>query len=170
MTIRKYSSRSQQTTLSAPITSADLVMTVGSGSSLMVATVPNGQTFTVVIDPDTALEEIVDVTNWSSGNTLTIARGIDGSSAIGHSAGAVVKHMAIGRDYRESNEHSENITTAHGITLENIVQKNATQTLTAKTLTTPTITTPAITGGTISGAAITSVASPTSGGDAANKT
>ena len=78
MTTRKYSSRSQQTTLSSPITDADLTMTVGSAASLLVATVPNGQTFSLVIDPDSASEEIVDVTNWSSGNTITIARSIDG--------------------------------------------------------------------------------------------
>ena len=116
MTTRKYSSRSQQTTLSAPITSSATTMTVVSGSSLVVATVPNGQTFTVVIDPDTALEEIVDVTNWSSGNTLTIERGLDGSSGIAHSAGAVVKHMAIGRDYREANTHIEGNLAGHTAT------------------------------------------------------
>jgi len=131
MTTRKYSSRSQQTTLSAPITSTATTMTVGSGSSLIVATVPNTQTFTVVIDPDTALEEIVDVTNWSSGNTLTIARGIDGSSGIAHSAGAVVKHMAIGRDYREANEHIENVTSAHGLTTANVVSTTDTGTVTS---------------------------------------
>ena len=53
-----------------------------------------GETFTVVIDPDTALEEIVDVTAVST-NTLTITRGIDGSSGQAHSAGAVVRHKAI---------------------------------------------------------------------------
>jgi hypothetical protein len=132
MTTRKYSSRSQQTTLSSPITDADLTMTVGSAASLIVATVPNGQTFTIVIDPDTALEEIVDVTNWSSGNTLTIARGIDGSSAVSHSAGAVVRHMAIGRDYREANTHIE-ATTGHGATGA-VVGTTNTQTLTNKTI------------------------------------
>jgi len=131
MTTRKYSSRSQQTTLSAPITSSATTMTVGSGSSLVVATVPNGQTFTVVIDPDTALEEIVDVTNWSSGNTLTIARGVDGSSGIAHSAGAVVKHMAIGRDYTEANQHIENVTSAHGLTTANVVSTTDTGTVTS---------------------------------------
>jgi hypothetical protein len=164
MTTRKYSSRSQQTTLSSPITDADLTMTVGSASSLIVATVPNGQTFTVVIDPDTASEEIVDVTNWSSGNTLTIARNIDGSNAVSHSAGAVVRHMAIGRDYREANTHIE-ATTGHGATgavvgttntqvLTNKDLSSATNTLStsvvtltgAQTLTNKNLTSPTITG------------------------
>jgi hypothetical protein len=151
MTTRKYSSRSQQTTLSSPITDADLTMTVGSAASLLVSTVPSGQTFTIVIDPDTALEEIVDVTNWSSGNTLTIARGIDGSSAVSHSAGAVVRHMAIGRDYREANTHIENTTTAHGLTIADVITTTNTKTLTNKTLTSPTITGTGAIAGTFTG-------------------
>jgi hypothetical protein len=129
MTIRKYSSRSQQTTLSAALTSNGTSATVVSGTSLLGgATISAGETFTVVIDPDTALEEIVDVTAVST-NTLTITRGIDGSSGVAHSAGAVVRHMAIGRDYREANQHIENTTTAHGITLANIVQTGSTGTV-----------------------------------------
>jgi hypothetical protein len=161
MTTRKYSSRSQQTTLSAPITSSATTMTVGSGSSLVVSTVPNGQTFTVVIDPDTALEEIVDVTDWASGNTLTIARGIDGSSPIAHSAGAVVKHMAIGRDYRDANEHAENTTTAHGLTLANVTLSSgtgnvSTQMLASNAVTTAKITDANVTTAKIADSAITS--------------
>jgi hypothetical protein len=145
MTTRKYSSRAQQTTLSSSITSGDTTMTVGSGANLMGGKTPAvGQTYTVVIDPDTALEEIVDVSNYASGNTLTIARGIDGSTGVAHSAGAVIRHMVVGRDLQETNDHTENVTTAHGITLSNLVTLTGTQTLTNKTLTSPTLTTPAL--------------------------
>lgn len=130
MTVRKYQSRSQKTALASALAAGATSMTVNSGSLLVVSTIPSGATFAVVIDPDTSLEEIVEVINWSSGNTLTINRGIDGSSDIGHSAGAVVRHMAIGRDHREANDHSENITTAHGITLANIVKTTDTGTVT----------------------------------------
>jgi len=143
MTTRKYSSRAQQTTLSSPITSGDVTMTVGSGSNLMGGKTPAvGETYTVVIDPDTALEEIVDVSNYTSGNTLTIARGIDGSTGVAHSAGAIVRHMVIGRDLSESNTHIE-ATTGHGATGA-VVGTTNTQTLTNKTLTSPTLTTPAL--------------------------
>jgi hypothetical protein len=93
------------------------------------ASVSGGETFTVVINPDTAVEEIVDVTVVSS-NTLTIARGVenDGTGQT-HSAGAVVRHMAIGRDFTEANQHIKNTTTAHGITLANIVQTGTTGTV-----------------------------------------
>ena len=134
MTTRKYSSRSQQSTLSAALTSSGTTATVVSGTSLLGgATISAGETFTVVIDPDTALEEIVDVTAVST-NTLTITRGIDGSTGVAHSAGAVVRHMAIGRDYRESNQHVANTTTAHGLTIADVVTTTNTKTLTNKTI------------------------------------
>jgi hypothetical protein len=129
MTTRQYSSRSQQSTLTGSISSGDTTMTVVSGTGLLGGvTIPGGRTFTLVIDPDTALEEIVDATAVST-NTFTITRAIDGSSAQAHSAGAVVRHMAIGRDFREANAHIENTTTAHGITLADIVKVTDTGTV-----------------------------------------
>jgi hypothetical protein len=166
MTTRKYSSRSQQTTLTASLNTSATSTTVVSASALLGgATISAGETFTVVIDADTALEEIVDVTAVST-NTLTIARGIENNgTGVAHSAGAIVRHMAIGRDFREANEHIENVTTAHGLTIANVITTTNTKTLTNKTLTSPTIT-----GATISGGTVTGLSSPTSGGDAATKT
>jgi hypothetical protein len=143
MTTRKYSSRSQQTTLTGALTSSGTSATVVSGSGLLGGvTISAGEIFTVVIDPDTALEEIVDVSAVST-NTLTIVRGIDGSTGQAHSAGAVVRHMAIGRDYREANTHVEASSAVHGLT-GTVVGTTDTQTLTNKTLTSPTLTTPAL--------------------------
>jgi hypothetical protein len=149
MTTRKYSSRSQQTTLSGTLTSVATTTTVVSGSTLAGGvTISASELFTVVIDPDTALEEIVDV-SAISGNTLTIVRAIDGSSGVEHSAGAVVRHMAIGRDYREANTHIE-ATTGHGATGA-VVGTTNTQTLTNKTLTSPIITGTGAIAGTFTG-------------------
>jgi hypothetical protein len=107
MTTRKYSSRSQQTTLTSAVTSGASSIPVVSTTTLLGGiTVSAGQTFTVVIDPDTSLEEIVDVTSVSSPN-LIVVRAQDGSTAQDHSAGAIVRHMEIGRDLREANLHIE---------------------------------------------------------------
>jgi hypothetical protein len=198
MTVRKYSSRSQQTTLSSPITATATTMTVVNGASIMGGkTLTGTQTYTVVIDPDTALEEIVDITLYSSGNTLTIARGIDGptpGTGSAHSAGAVIRHMAIGRDYQEANDHIE-ATTGHGATgavvgttntqtLTNkdlssatntlstsVVTLTGTQTLTNKSLTSPTITGTGAIAGTFTGnltGNVTGNASGTSGSTTGN--
>ena len=157
MTTRKYSSRSQQTTLAANLTDAATTCTVVSGSALLGGvTVPAGTTFTVVIDPDTALEEIVDVTVVST-NVLTITRGVENAgTGQAHSAGAAVRHMAIGRDFREANLHIEatggyndgsGSHTMHGIAAGegDVVGTDKTQTLTNKTLTSPILNTPTIT-------------------------
>jgi len=172
MTTRKYSSRSQQTTLAAGITDTATSCTVVSGSALLGgATVPAGTTFTVVIDPDTALEEIVDVTVVST-NVLTITRGIENSgTGQAHSAGAAVRHMAIGRDFREANLHIEatggyndgtGAHTMHGIAAGEgvVVGTDKTQTLTAKTLTSPIITNPTISGTNVDASIIFEGATP----------
>lgn len=148
MTTRKYSSRSQQTTLTGTLTSGATSATVVSASALLGGTDPasiaGGVTFTVVIDPDTALEEIVDIISVSS-NTLTITRGVDGSSTQEHSAGAVVRHMAIGRDYRDANDHINNETTAHGLTIANVLETTDTNMITTAMLQSNSVTTAKIT-------------------------
>jgi len=131
-------------------------MTVGSGANLMGGKTPAvGETYTVVIDPDTALEEIVDVSNYASGNTLTIARGIDGSTGVAHSAGAIVRHMVIGRDLSEANTHVNGTLAQHTATtsaqLAGIISDETgsgslvfatTPTLTSANLVTPALGTP----------------------------
>ncbi len=158
MPTRQYSSRSQQSTLTSAITAGAATMTVVSGTSLLGGvTIPTGRTYTLVIDVDTALEEIVDATAVST-NTFTITRAIDGASAQSHSAGAVVRHMAIGRDFRDANLHTQaaasyndgagNAQSMHGIASGegDVVGTAKAQTLTNKTLTTPIISSPTITG------------------------
>jgi hypothetical protein len=186
MTVRLYTSRSQQTTLTSAVTSGGTTINVSNASILFAtvsaASITGGATFTVVLDPDTALEEIVEVTGASS-NTLTITRSVDAvGTATDHSAGAVVRHMVIGRDLREANTHIEATSSVHGLTSTGgvVVGTAQIQTLTNKTFTTPIIngatlsgtitSTATVLGGTITGAVVTGLSAPSAGSDATTKT
>ena len=116
---RKYSSLSQETTLVSAITTSDLTMTVLSASSVLGGvTLPataGADSITLVIDPDTANEEIVNATARNT-NVITIVRSIDSSTAKDHAAGAKVRHMAIGLDFRNASEHIEGSLAQHAAT------------------------------------------------------
>ena len=135
---RKYSSTSVETTLATALSNSATTTTVATAtaSSLMGGVtlgVGNVDQFTIAIDPDTANEEIVFVTNVSS-DTLTIVRGRAGTSAITHSGGAAVKHVLTSNDLDYYTSGVDNAVTLTG-----------TQTLTNKTLTSPTINTATVT-------------------------
>jgi hypothetical protein len=159
MTIRKYSSISQETTLTSALDSSATTMVVGSATALLSGiSLSAGETFTVVIDPDTALEEIVDVIapSSTSSNTLTITREIDSTAAISHSAGAKVRHMAIGRDFRDANNHINDVTTAHGLTIANVLETTDTNIITTAMLQSSAVTTAKITDANVTAAKLAS--------------
>ena len=141
---RQFRSTVEAKTLSAGINSSVGTITLNS-----VTTLPSSYPYTLVIDPDTATEEIITVTASGGGNSLTVTRGQDGTSGQSHSTAAVVKHMITARDLQEPQDHID-ATTAHDAT-GGVVGVSKTQTLTNKTLTSPTINTPTITSPTISG-------------------
>jgi hypothetical protein len=128
-------------------------MTVNSAAVLGSITPASGERLTLVIDPDTALEEIVYAVFPSapSSTTLTIIRGVDGTgvegvSGVAHSAGAKVRHMAIGVDFREANNHIEQTTgTAHGLVLGNVTLSSGTGNVSTQMLASNAVTTVKIT-------------------------
>jgi len=71
--------------------------------------------FTLLLDPGLGVEEVVTVTAVG-GTTLTVTRGVDGTSAQAHTNGAEVRHAYSARDFQDSRDHEANTTTAHGVT------------------------------------------------------
>ena len=96
---RYYSSTAARTTLSSGINSSVTSITVASTSGF-----PASFPYTLIIDQDLVTEEIVTVTA-ASGTTLTVTRGVDGTSAVSHSASAPVNHGVSARDFDEPNDH-----------------------------------------------------------------
>lgn len=144
---RQYSSISQETTLTADLTAStsSLTVNVQSAANLMGGvTLAGGDTFTLVVDPDTANEEIVSATSVA-GNAITITRAQDSTTIKAHSTGAKIRHMAIGQDFRLAEEHRNASGGVHGISTSSVVVGTTdTQTLTNKTLTSPTLTAPVL--------------------------
>lgn len=125
---RKYTSTAISTTLSSSLGDAisDTTMYVPNPAA---STFPQAYPYTLVIDVDTASEEIVTVTASMDG-TLTVERGQDGTERQPHDAGAVVRHMITPRDLREPQDHIDT-TTAHGVS-GLVVGTSGVQTLTQK--------------------------------------
>lgn len=150
-----YSNTSVQTTLSSGCNAVD--------TSIVVAAVtgfPVSYPYTLILDFGETNQEAVTVTA-GVGTTLTVTRGVDGTTAGSHVGGAVVVHGIVARDLAEPQAHIAATTDVHGLAGgAAIVGTTSSQTLTNKTLTsptinTPTISSPGITNGTISGATIT---------------
>lgn len=126
MTERRYSSTAGAYTLNSSVSDSVTSINISSTAGL-----PTAYPFTLVLDPGTVSEEIVTVTN-ASGTALTVTRGEDGSAAQSHTAGAVVRHMATARDFREPQQHIES-SVAHGRTSALVGATDA-QTIQNKTL------------------------------------
>lgn len=97
MGLRNYSNTATNTTLTADITNSATSMLVAS-----VAGFPSTFPYTLSVDDGTASIELVDVTA-RSGLTLTVTRGVDGTTGVPHVTGAVVKHVITARDVSEPN-------------------------------------------------------------------
>lgn len=136
---RYYSSIGQATALAGGISNTNLTMQVQAPTGF-----PTSYPYTLAVDYGTSSEELVDVTN-ASGTTLTITRGVDGTSAQTHSIGAVVRHTSSGRDFADLQGHIAATSGVHGVS-GTLVGTSDAQTLANKTLTSP-----SISGATLSG-------------------
>lgn len=139
MALRNYAN-APATTLNGSVTNVAGSIVVTSATGF-----PISFPYTLIIDRGTASEEAVSVTA-AAGNTLTVTRAIDSTTAFSHASGAVVEHGITAQDIRESNAHVNASSGVHGLT-GSVVGTSDAQTLTNKTLTSP-----AISGATLSGA------------------
>lgn len=97
MARRYYSSVAQRTSLTNDITNSQTTIVVNA-----VTGFPASFPYTLILDQDTINEEVIEVAS-RSGTTLTVTRGVDGTSAVAHSAGATVNHGVSARDFEEPN-------------------------------------------------------------------
>lgn len=135
-----YSNVAVATTTTGGINSAVTGVTVDSTAGW-----PGSYPYIVALDFGGVSEELVKVTN-NVANVLTIVRGFGSTTAVSHSAGAVVRHVHNAVDDTDFRTHEAATAGVHGIT-GSFVGTTDVQTLTNKTLTTPSITNPAISGG-----------------------
>jgi len=141
---REYKGAAQSAVLSLALggSTADLTITCDDLTNW-----PTGISypFYIVIDRGTASEEKI-LCSSRSGNAITVynvggtnGRGADDTSVTSHNANAVVEHVFTATDADEANAHINNTTSAHGLTIADVVTEDATQTLTNKTLSNATI-------------------------------
>lgn len=107
--MRYFSSTAVRTSLTADVTSSQTTFAVAA-----VAGFPAQFPYTLIVDQNTVNEELVEVTG-RSGTTLTIVRGVDGTTAVAHASGAVVEHGVSARDYAEAQSHIAAATGVHGV-------------------------------------------------------
>jgi hypothetical protein len=125
---RYYSSTAAKTTLANSISAASASLELSAASNL-----PVQYPYTLVLEKDTANEEVVEVTNLI-GTAYQITRNIDNSGAKSHAIGANVEHGVSARDFAESRSHEAATTGTHGISGD-FVGTAGTQTITGvKTL------------------------------------
>lgn len=124
---RYYSSTAVETTLTGAINNSVTSISVASTTGF-----PGSLPYTLALDYGSASNELVEVTAVG-GLTLTVTRGIDGTSATSHGAGAVVRHVSSARDFTDSRTHEASNTGVHGVSGV-IVDTLSPQTLENKTL------------------------------------
>lgn len=127
-----YSNIAVATTLSGSINNAVTSAIVGSTTGW-----PSSFPYIIALDYGSASEELVRVTANAS-NTLTFSRGYGGTSAVSHSAGAVVRHIYNAQDATDFRTHEAAVLGIHGVA-GTVVGTTDIQTLSNKTLTSPAI-------------------------------
>lgn len=133
MARREYKGAAVQTTLASSITSGatSLALTEYTGW-------PTGS-FTMIIDPGLSSEEKILCASRTTGSVTITTRGYDDTTAAAHSAGAICYPAPTAKDFDEANSHVNETTTAHGLTLANVVTTASSGVVTSTMITNDTI-------------------------------
>lgn len=97
MAARNFSSTAVATTLSSSMTNVATTANVVANTGY-----PNAP-FTIRVEPNTANEEIMLVTNKGTGLNWTVTRGYMGTTAVAHNSGVAVEHGVGALDFSEAN-------------------------------------------------------------------
>jgi hypothetical protein len=109
MTAHSYSDSAVSTTLSSGISNSATSMTVGSVSGF-----PVSFPYYLALDRLNVSMEVVEVTA-AVGTLLTITRAASSTSAVAHSAGAAVEHVAPAVFYSDAEAHEAATSDVHGV-------------------------------------------------------
>jgi hypothetical protein len=109
VTRRSYAGAAPACTLTGSITSGDTTASL-TGTVTDWPTTAGGP-FHMVIDPGLSTEEKVLVGSRSTGSLSSMTRGVDGTAAASHSAGATCYPVFTAGDADEANEFTSTLTT-----------------------------------------------------------
>ena len=164
MATRYYSAIAQDTTVTGNITNSQTSVVVSA-----VVGFPSSFPYILALDYNASSEELVKVTG-SSGTTLTIVRAFNGTTAVSHNTGAVVRHVITAQDMTDAQAHYDTALSAgaHGVTgalatfLGSTTSANLASVVTDETgsgslvfATSPSLTTPTVSGASITGSKFT---------------
>ena len=109
VTRRSYAGAAPACTLTSSITSGDTTASLTGTVTAWPDTA--GGPFHMVIDPGLSTEEKVLVASRSTGSLSSITRGVDGTTAVSHSAGATCYPVFTATDANDANEFTSTMTT-----------------------------------------------------------
>ena len=109
VTRRSYAGAAPACTLTGSMTSVDTTVSITGTVTDWPTT--SGGPFHMVIDPGLSTEEKVLVSSRSTGSLSSITRGVDGTSAVSHSAGATCYPVFTASDADEANTLVSTMTT-----------------------------------------------------------